>query len=88
MKELNDSELLDEAYKHLEIVDKHFYSTIVLAVVIFIQSILLIFDIVGVISFLIVHLLCLLLYIYHKHKSEKHLKIVDEVLKELTSREI
>lgn len=88
MKELNDSELLDKAYKHLEIADKHTYSTIVLTVVALIQAILLFFNIVGVGSFLIVYLICFLLYLYHRKKQEKYMKIVDEALKEFTSREI
>lgn len=86
MKELNDSELLDKAYKHLEIADKHTYSTIVLTVVALIQVILLIFNIVGVVSFLFIYLICFLLYLYHRKKQEKYMKIVDELLKEFTSR--
>ena len=88
MKELNDSELLDKAYKHLEIADKHMYSTLILTIVSIVQSILLFFNIVGVGSFLIVYLICFLLYLYHRKKQEKYMKIVDELLKEFTSREI
>ena len=86
MKDLNDRELLDLAYKHLAISDKHMYSTIVLMVVAIIQSVLLMFSVVGVVSFLIIYPICFLFYFYHKTKGEKHLKIVDDVLKELTSR--
>ena len=86
MKDLNDRELLDLAYKHLAISDKHMYSTIVLMVVAIIQSVLLMFSVVGIVSFLIVYPICFLFYFYHKTKGEKHLKIVDDALKELTSR--
>jgi len=86
MKELNDGELLDLARKNLAIADKHMYSTIILTIVSLIQSILLFFNFVGVISFLIVYLICFLLYLYHRKKQEKYMKIVDEALKELTSR--
>jgi amino acid transporter len=86
MKELNDRELLDLAWKNLAIADKHMYSTIILTIVSLIQSILLFFNFVGVISFLIVYLICFLLYLYHRKKQEKYMKIVDEALKELTSR--
>ena len=88
MKELNDGELLDLAWKNLAIADKHMYSTIILTIVSLIQSILLFFNFVGVVSFLIVYLICFLLYLYHRKKQEKYMKIVDEVLKEFTSREI
>ena len=88
MKELNDRELLDLAWKNLAIADKHMYSTIILTIVSLIQSILLFFNFVGVISFLIVYLICFLLYLYHRKKQEKYMKIVDEALKEFTSREI
>jgi amino acid transporter len=88
MKELNDGELLDLARKNLAIADKHMYSTIILTIVSLIQSILLFFNFVGVVSFLIVYLICFLLYLYHRKKQEKYMKIVDEALKEFTSREI
>jgi amino acid transporter len=88
MKELNDRELLDLAWKNLAIADKHMYSTIILTIVSLIQSILLFFNFVGVISFLIVYLICFLLYLYHRKKQEKYMKIVDEALKEFTSRGI
>jgi hypothetical protein len=86
MTELNDSELLELVHKNLAIADKHMYSTIVLMVVAIIQSVLLMFSVVGVVSFLIVYPICFLFYFYHKTKGEKHLKIVDDALKELTSR--
>ena len=88
MKELNDGELLDLAQKNLAIADKHMYSTIILTIVSLTQSILLFFNFVGVVSFLIVYLICFLLYLYHRKKQEKYMKIVDEALKEFTSREI
>ena len=88
MKDLNDSELLDLAWKNLAIADKHMYSTIVLMAVAIIQSVLLMFSLVGMVSFLIIYPICFLFYFYHKKKGEKHLKIVDDALKELTSREI
>jgi amino acid transporter len=88
VKELNDGELLDLARKNLAIADKHMYSTIILTIVSLIQSILLFFNFVGVVSFLIVYLICFLLYLYHRKKQEKYMKVVDEALKEFTSREI
>lgn len=88
MKNLTDGELLDLARKNLAIADKHMYSTIVLTVVSIIQSILLFFNFVGIVSFLIVYLICFLLYLYHRKKQEKYMKVVDEALKEFTSREI
>ena len=88
MKELNDRELLDLAWKNLAIADKHMHSTLILTIVSIVQSILLFFNFVGVVSFLIVYLICFLLYLYHRKKQEKYMKIVDEALKEFTSREI
>jgi hypothetical protein len=88
MKNLTDSELLALAYKNLAKADKQLYSTLILTIIGIIQSILLIFNFVGVVSFLIVYPICFLLYLYHKKKQEKYMKIVDEALKELNSREI
>jgi uncharacterized membrane protein len=87
MKNLTDSELLAVAYKNLAIADKHLYSTIILAIVGLVQSVLLIFEFVNIFSFLIVYPISFLLYLYHKKKQEKYMKIVDEALEELTSRE-
>jgi uncharacterized membrane protein (DUF373 family) len=88
MKNLTDSELLSLAHKNLAKADIHMYSTIVLTVVSFIQSILLFFNFVGAVSFLIVYPICFLLYLYHRKKQKKYMKIVDEVLNEFTLRDI
>ena len=88
MKNLTDSELLSLAHNNLAKADIHMYSTIVLTVVSFIQSILLFFNFVGAVSFLIVYQICFLLYLYHRKKQKKYRKIVDEVLNEFTLRDI
>lgn len=88
MKELNDRELLDLAWKNLSRADKHLYSTIVLVIIGLIQSILLMFDFVNILSFLIIYPISFLLYLYHKKKQEKYMKVVNEALDELTSRGI
>ena len=88
MKELNDSELLELAWKNLARADKHLYATIVLVIVGLIQSILLLFNFVGIVSFLIKYPISLLLYFYHKKKQENYMKVVNEALEELTSRGI
>jgi hypothetical protein len=88
MKNLGDSELLELAWKHVSFSDKHFYATIVLMVVATIQSTLLLFNFFSLVSFCIIYPTCFLLYFYHKSKAEKHLRIVDNLVKELISREI
>jgi pilus assembly protein TadC len=88
MKELKDSELLDLAWKNLSRADKHLYSTIVLVIIGLIQSILLMFNFVGIVSFLIIYPVSFLLYLYHKKKQEKYMNVVKEALDELTSRGI
>jgi hypothetical protein len=88
MKDLNDKELLDLAWENIARADKHLYATIVLAIVGLIQSILLLFNFVGIVSFLIIYPISLLLYFYHKKKQENYMKVVNEALEELTSRSI
>lgn len=88
MKNLTDSELLDLAYKKLEIADKHTYSSVVLVLISLIQVLLLVFDYIGVLSFILIYPLSFGFYLYHKIKSEKYLKKVDEILNELTSRDL
>lgn len=88
MKDLTDSQLIDMIYENLENADKHMYVNIVLTIIAIIQSVLLIFNLVGVFSFVSVYVLCLIFYLYHQKKSEKYMKTIDELLKELTSRDI
>jgi hypothetical protein len=88
MKDLNDKELLDLAWENIARADKHLYATIVLVIVGLIQSILLLFNFVGIVSFLIIYPISLLLYFYHKKKQENYMKVVNEALEELTSRGI
>jgi Flp pilus assembly protein TadB len=88
MKELTDNELVTLAWENLAMADKHLYSTLVLMIIVLIQSILLMFSIVNIFSFLIVYPICFLLYLYHRKKQEKYMNVVTEVLDELTSRGI
>ena len=87
MKNLTDSELLDLAYKKLEIADKHAYSSVVLVLISLIQVLLLIFDYIGVLGFILIYPLSFGFYLYHKIKSEKYMNMVDDILQELISRD-
>jgi pilus assembly protein TadC len=88
MKDLNDKELLDLAWENIARADKHLYSTLVLVIIGLIQSILLMFNFVNILSFLIIYPISFLLYLYHKKKQEKYMNVVNEALDELTSRGI
>jgi len=86
IKNLTDSELLELAHENMDKANKHLYSSIILSIISIIQTILLIFDYSGVIEFVIVYILCISFYFYHKKKSDKYMSIVDEAIKELTSK--
>jgi len=88
MKNLTDSELLALAHKNLAIADKHRYSTIILLVLAIAQAIFLFINLITITPYLIITILSYILYFYHRKKQEKYMKIVDEVLEELTSREV
>ncbi len=88
MKNLTDSELLDLAYKKLEIADKHTYSSLVLVLLGVIQVLLLIFGYIGALGFILIYPVSFGFYIYHKIKSEKYMNMVDEILQELISRDV
>jgi|688.fasta_scaffold92418_10 hypothetical protein len=88
MKNLTDSELLALAHKNLAIADKHLYSTIILLVLAIAQAIFLFINLITITPYLIITILSYILYFYHRKKQEKYMKIVDEVLEELTSREV
>lgn len=87
MKDLTNEELLELAWGNLDKADRHMYASIVLVSVSLIQSLLLIFSVVHIVGFLLVYIPSFSLYLYHKHKGDKHLKIVDQAIVELTSRE-
>ena len=86
VKDLTDGELLELAHKNMDKANKHLYSTIVITLLSLIQLFLMIFNYVGVVEFAIIYIVCLVFYLYHKKKSDSYMFIVDEALKELTSR--
>jgi hypothetical protein len=85
MENLTDEELLELVNKYLDKVDNHLYSSIILSVVTIIQSLLLIFEYSGLIQFLVIYIISIFLYFYHKKKTDKYMSIVDELIKQLTS---
>jgi hypothetical protein len=87
MKDLTNDELLDLAWDNIDNADRHTRASIVLVVLSLIQSILLMFSIVNILGFLLVYVPSICLYLYHKSKSDRYLKIVNEAIMELTSRE-
>jgi preprotein translocase subunit YajC len=52
------------------------------------QAIFLFINLITITPYLIITILSYILYFYHRKKQEKYMKIVDEVLEELTSREV
>jgi hypothetical protein len=87
MKDLTNEELLELAWGNLHKADTHMYASIVLVLVSLVQSLLLIFSIVHIVGFLLVYIPSICLYLYHKNKGDKYLKIANEVIAELISRE-
>jgi hypothetical protein len=88
MKNLTDNELLALAWENIGKADKHLYSTVVLAIFVIIQALLSIFNTINFGFYIITVITSYILYFYHKRKQEKYMKVVNEVLDELTSRGI
>ena len=86
LENLTDDELLDLIYENMDKADNHLYSSIILTVIILLQTLLLIFGYAGIIQFLIVYVLSISFYFYHKKKTDRYMSIVDKVLENLISR--
>lgn len=88
MKELTDRELIDLANKQIKRMDKHLISQFILCALIIVQAIFLIFDIISVGFYTFVWLISMGLYIFHRKKIKNTEIKVQEILDELTSRNI
>jgi hypothetical protein len=88
MKNLTDSELIDMAYIEVRKMDTHCWSQIVISILGIMQSILLIFNLTNVLFFIIFWFLMVGIYIFHTKKIKECEKKIEEILNELTSRDI
>ena len=88
MKNLTDSELLDMAYIEVRKIDVNDWSQIVISILGIIQSILLIFNLTTVLFFVIFWVLIVGIYILHTKKIKECELKIQEILDELTSRDL
>ncbi len=86
MKNLTDEELFDLANEYLAENSKHNISSTILAIAGIIQSLLLLFGIINITTFLIVIPIVYGFGYYHMRKGKKLLDKVDEILKEFDDR--
>ena len=88
MKDLNIDELLILADKQLDKMTLHIISQSVVAIICLIQSLLLLFGLIGPIYFIPVYIVCVILYFYHNSKYKKSDKLIKEILEEIDNREV
>ena len=88
MKELKDGELIDLAYGEIKKMDIHSWSQIVISLLVIVQAIFLVFDIITLISYGFIWVVFLFLYLFHRNKIKKSEIKMQEILDELTSRNI
>lgn len=88
MKELTDRELIDLANKQIKTMDKHLISQFILCTLIIIQAIFLIFDIISINFYFCVWIISMGLYIFHRKRIKNTEIKVQEIVDELTSRNI
>jgi hypothetical protein len=86
MENLTDEELLELAHENMDKADNHLYSSVILSIAALIQALLLIFEYASLIQFLVVYILSISFYLYHKKKTDKYMSIVDKALENLISR--
>ena len=87
MKDLNIDELLSLADKQLDNMTLHIISQSVVAIICLIQSLLLLFGLIGSMYFIPIYIVCVILYFYHNSKYKKSDKLIKEILEEIDSRE-
>jgi len=85
MKDLNDQELLDLAYNEIRKMDIHIISTVIFVIALVAEFILAFLQIIVLPVFFI--FLFAIIY-YHNQRFKKCEKRVEEILNELTSRDI
>lgn len=88
MKNLTDKELIDMAHFEVRKIDTHAWSQIVISILGIIQSILLIFNFTNVLFFVIFWVLIVGIYVFHTKKIKECEFKLQEILNELTSRDI
>jgi hypothetical protein len=87
MKELKDGELIDLAYDEIRKMDVHIWSTIIICVIILAESVFLILNMIPVLVYGLLWLVLMVAYLIHRKKITNSEKKIEEILKELTSRE-
>lgn len=88
MKDLKDGELIDLAHSEIKKMDMNFYAQIILCVLCLIESTLLLFGLISIIVFAVFWTLFMGLYVIHNKKSKKSQIKIQEIIDELTSRNI
>lgn len=88
MKNLTDDELITMAYSEVKKMDTHLWSQLIISIFLIAQSGLLIFNFVSVGLFAVLWVLFIGLYLFHNKKSKKSEIKLQEILDELTSRNI
>jgi hypothetical protein len=88
MKELKEGELINMAYFEIRKMDINFWSQIILSCLMILESTLLLFGLISIIVFAVFWFLFLGLYLFHRHKSTKDQIKLQEILDELTSRNV
>ena len=88
MKDLNDQELLDLAYNEIRKMDIHIISTVIFVIALVVEFILTFLQIIVLPVFFIFLFAVIILYYYHNQRFKNCEKRIDEILKELTSREL
>lgn len=88
MKELTDGELFDLANKQIKIMDKHLISQIIISILVIIQATFLIFDIISFNFYFCIWLISMGLCVFHRIRIKNSEIKVQEIIDELTSRNI
>jgi len=88
MKELKDGELIDLAHNEIKKMDINFYAQMILCVLSLIESTLLVFGLISITVFAVFWTLFMGLYLFHNKKSKKSEIKIQEIIDELTSRNI
>jgi hypothetical protein len=88
MKNITDSELIDMAYAEIRKMDVNLWSQMILAILCIAESVLLLFGLIPMSVFAVFWFLFMGLYLFHYKKSKKSEIKIQEILNELTSREV
>lgn len=88
IKNYSDSELLQMARDEVKKMDIHLWAQMVISIILVSQAIFMLSGIISFITYFFMLTILLVIYLFHKNRAKKSEFKIQEIIDELTNREI